>query len=97
MVNLRAEKVERFADDIPRQQVHGRGQGEVLVLSWGGTFGACATAIEHCLQQLQRAAEHQGTAFVEVYQNCVVFNDRAFQHATDREIKLDHLLELEPA
>ncbi|TVS18533.1 MAG: 2-oxoacid:ferredoxin oxidoreductase subunit beta [Planctomycetaceae bacterium] len=51
--------------------------------------------IKHLAMVLQRAAEHQGTAFVEVYQNCVVFNDRAFQYATDRETKLDHVLELE--
>lgn len=56
MVNLRAEKVERIADDIPLQQVHGPEQGEVLVLSWGGTFGACATAVDHCLRQGMQVA-----------------------------------------
>ena len=28
---------------------------------------------------LKRAAEHRGTSFVEVYQNCNVFNDGAFE------------------
>jgi len=51
--------------------------------------------IKHLGMVLQRAAEHKGTAFVEVYQNCVVFNDGAFNFATDREMKSDTVLELE--
>jgi 2-oxoglutarate ferredoxin oxidoreductase subunit beta len=51
--------------------------------------------IKHLGMVLQRAAEHRGTSFVEVYQNCVVFNDNAFQYATERETKLDNILELE--
>lgn len=56
MVHLRAEKVQRIADDIPLQHVHGPEQGEVLVLSWGGTFGACATAVDLCLRQGMQVA-----------------------------------------
>jgi 2-oxoglutarate ferredoxin oxidoreductase subunit beta len=44
---------------------------------------------------LKRAASHQGTAFVEVYQNCNVFNDGAWEYAKDRETKADTTLELE--
>jgi 2-oxoglutarate ferredoxin oxidoreductase subunit beta len=51
--------------------------------------------IKHLGMVLQRAAEHRGTSFVEVYQNCVVFNDNAFQYATERETKMDNILELE--
>lgn len=51
--------------------------------------------IKHLGMVLQRAAEHQGTAFVEIYQNCVVFNDRAFGYATDRDTKAESVLELE--
>lgn len=51
--------------------------------------------IKHMGMVLQRAAEHRGTSFVEVYQNCIVFNDGAFDYATDRETKLDMTLELE--
>jgi len=53
------------------------------------------TYIKHLGATLQRAADHQGTSFVEVYQNCNVFNDGAWSYATDRNIKADHLLELE--
>jgi 2-oxoglutarate ferredoxin oxidoreductase subunit beta len=51
--------------------------------------------IKHLTTTLKRAAEHRGTSFVEVYQNCNVFNDGAFDYATDRETKSDTTLELE--
>ena len=38
----------------------------------------------------KRAAEHRGTAFVEVYQNCNVFNDGAWDYATDRDTQGRH-------
>ncbi len=51
--------------------------------------------IKHLGETLRRAAEHRGTSFVEVYQNCNVFNDGAFSWATDRETKADTIVELE--
>jgi 2-oxoglutarate ferredoxin oxidoreductase subunit beta len=51
--------------------------------------------IKHLGVVLQRAAEHNGTAFIEVYQNCNIFNDGAFSYATDRATKLDTTLEIE--
>jgi 2-oxoglutarate ferredoxin oxidoreductase subunit beta len=53
------------------------------------------TNIKHLGLVLKRAAEHRGVSFVEVYQNCNVFNDGAFEYATDREMKFDTTLELE--
>ncbi|HEV3006653.1 MAG TPA: 2-oxoacid:ferredoxin oxidoreductase subunit beta [Pirellulales bacterium] len=53
------------------------------------------THIKHLGSVLKRAAEHRGTSFVEVYQNCNVFNDGAFDYATDRDTKAETTLELE--
>ena len=50
--------------------------------------------IKHLGSMLKRAAQHKGTAFVEVYQNCNVFNDGAFDYATDRNTKVDNIIEL---
>lgn len=50
---------------------------------------------QHLAMTLQRAAEHRGTSFVEVYQNCVVFNDGAFDYATDRQVRDENMLLLE--
>ncbi|NLX23850.1 MAG: 2-oxoacid:ferredoxin oxidoreductase subunit beta [Phycisphaerae bacterium] len=49
----------------------------------------------HLQKTLERAAAHRGVAFVEVYQNCNIFNDGAFKYSTDREIREDHVVELE--
>jgi 2-oxoglutarate ferredoxin oxidoreductase subunit beta len=51
--------------------------------------------INHLTATLTRAAAHKGTAFVEVYQNCIVFNDGVFEYATDKAVKSDNLLYLE--
>ncbi|MBL9091370.1 MAG: 2-oxoacid:ferredoxin oxidoreductase subunit beta [Planctomycetaceae bacterium] len=51
--------------------------------------------IKHLAATLKRAAEHRGTSFVEVYQNCNVFNDGAYDYATDRDTKADTVIELE--
>lgn len=45
MCELRAEKVARVANDIPKTEVQGAQEGDVLVLSWGGTYGACVSAV----------------------------------------------------
>ena len=46
MVELRAEKIARIANDIPELQVFGEPEGEVLVIGWGGTFGAINAAVD---------------------------------------------------
>ncbi len=45
MNHLRTEKIERIANDIPLVQVDGDPQGDVLVVGWGGTYGAIRTAV----------------------------------------------------
>ena len=51
--------------------------------------------IKHLTMVLERAAHHKGTAFVEVYQDCNVFNHKAFEFATDKKIKDDNIIYLE--
>jgi 2-oxoglutarate ferredoxin oxidoreductase subunit alpha len=51
MINTRAKKVENVATQIPLQDIEGPATGDLLVLSWGGTYGACKTAVETCLEQ----------------------------------------------
>jgi len=45
MVKLRAEKVARLAEAIPEQDVFGPAAGDLLVITWGGTYGAVRTAV----------------------------------------------------
>ncbi|NKB67212.1 MAG: 2-oxoacid:ferredoxin oxidoreductase subunit beta [Candidatus Latescibacteria bacterium] len=51
--------------------------------------------IKHLSQVLHQAAQHKGTAFVEIFQNCPVFNRGAWEHTTDANTRDDHILFLE--
>ena len=68
-----------------------------VAMGAGATFVARSidVDIKHLAMVLERAAHHQGTAFVEVYQDCNVFNTGAFSYATSRSEKLDNLIYLE--
>jgi 2-oxoglutarate ferredoxin oxidoreductase subunit alpha len=57
MVNTRAKKVENIANELPPQKLDGPATGDLLVLSWGGTYGACATAV-HNVQAKGRSVTH---------------------------------------
>lgn len=50
---------------------------------------------KHLTETLERAAAHRGLAFVEIYQNCNIFNDGAFDYAHARELREDSIIELE--
>ena len=50
---------------------------------------------KHLQDVLLRAARHRGSAFVEIYQNCNIFNDFAFDHLTDRKVRNERLLYLD--
>jgi 2-oxoglutarate ferredoxin oxidoreductase subunit alpha len=57
MCRLRADKVKRVAEFIPEIEVDGPDAGPLLVLSWGGTFGAVYSAV-HRLQQEGKSVAH---------------------------------------
>jgi 2-oxoglutarate ferredoxin oxidoreductase subunit alpha len=46
MVRLRAEKIAGIANFIPEIEVFGKPEGKVLVVGWGGTYGAITSAVE---------------------------------------------------
>ncbi len=50
---------------------------------------------KHLQMVLKRAHEHKGTSFVEIYQNCAVFNDGAFFAYSDKETKKEKALFVE--
>jgi 2-oxoglutarate ferredoxin oxidoreductase subunit alpha len=57
MIATRAKKVANVARDIPPQEVVGPESGDVLILSWGCTYGACLTAVRK-VQAEGRAVAH---------------------------------------
>jgi 2-oxoglutarate ferredoxin oxidoreductase subunit beta len=68
-----------------------------LALGAGATFVARAVDVEgaHMGGVIKAAAEHKGSAFVEVFQNCPVFNDGAYTFLTDKAVKADAQLKME--
>lgn len=53
------------------------------------------TEIKHLGEVLRQAAEHKGASFVEVFQNCNIFNDGAWEHVKDAATKKNNTLTLE--
>ena len=68
-----------------------------FALAAGATFVARTVDrnIAHMEETLKRAAAHKGAAFVEILQNCNVYNDLAWNVLYDRESKIQHELRLE--
>jgi len=68
-----------------------------VAIGSGATFVARSIDIfqTHLRETLKAAAAHQGTAFVEIYQNCNIFNDRAWAHLTEKDVRDDALVQLE--
>jgi 2-oxoglutarate/2-oxoacid ferredoxin oxidoreductase subunit beta len=65
-----------------------------LVLGAEATFVARSVDIyrNHLQEILMRAAEHRGTAFIEILQNCNIFNDGAFQDVVEPTLRDDRNL-----
>lgn len=68
-----------------------------LALGAGASFVARSVDIfqQHLTETLKRAAQHQGTAFVEIYQNCNIFNDGAFSYMTEKGSRESQVIYLE--
>ena len=68
-----------------------------LALGAGATFVSRTIDKEtkHLQEMITRSHAHKGTSFMEIYQNCNIFNDGAFSSLTDKETKLDTVLWLE--
>lgn len=67
-----------------------------LALGSGATFVARTVdvLVPHMKEIVRRAAAHRGSAFIEILQNCVIFNDGAFEEWTARESRDERSLHL---
>jgi 2-oxoglutarate ferredoxin oxidoreductase subunit beta len=67
-----------------------------IALGAGATFVARTVDVypKHLKETIRRAAEHKGTSFVEIYQNCNIFNDGTFKEMTERTVRNDAQIEL---
>jgi 2-oxoglutarate ferredoxin oxidoreductase subunit beta len=71
----------------------------VLSLALGAEATFVARSVDvfqaHLKATLKKAAAHKGSAFVEILQNCNIFNDGAWETLTEKELREDHLIQLE--
>ena len=70
-----------------------------LALAMGADASFIARSMDrdpkHLQQMLLRSNEHKGTSFLEIYQNCNIFNDGAFEIFTEKSSKPNEVLFLE--
>ena len=67
-----------------------------VALGVSATFVARTVDVEqkHLGETIKRAHAHRGASFIEILQNCNIFNDGAFEEVSDKQIKADHQLVL---
>ena len=68
-----------------------------LAIASEATFVARSIDIDvkHLGAVVEAAAKHKGVSFIEVYQNCNIFNDGAFDYFAERSVRQDKVLYLE--
>jgi 2-oxoglutarate ferredoxin oxidoreductase subunit beta len=68
-----------------------------IALAAGATYVARSMDrdIKHLEETLYKATQHKGTSFVEVYQNCNIFNDGAFAPFYDKEVRQERMVAIE--
>lgn len=76
--------------DYPLNPMH-------IALAAEATFIARSVDIDtkHLTETINRASKHKGAAFVEIFQNCNIFNDGAFKNFTDREVRDDRMIAIQ--
>jgi 2-oxoglutarate/2-oxoacid ferredoxin oxidoreductase subunit beta len=67
-----------------------------VALGAEATFVARSLDVDphHMVETLERAAKHRGSSFVEIYQNCNIYNNGAFEEFTAKDVRADRMLYL---
>jgi 2-oxoglutarate ferredoxin oxidoreductase subunit alpha len=93
MVRMRQAKVDGITNDIPLAQIEGDEKGELLVLGWGGTYGAIRTAVENKRRE-KKSVSHLHLKYVNPFQKNlgeILYN---FKHVLVPELNLGQLSKL---
>jgi 2-oxoglutarate ferredoxin oxidoreductase subunit alpha len=93
MIRLRAEKVERVANDIPLAQVEGDEKGDLLVVGWGGTYGTIKTAVERKRKE-GKSVSHLHLKYINPMQKNVGEILYNFKHVLVPEINMGQLIKV---
>jgi len=92
-----ASRVGTRSPSTPMGSVEAPVSACALALGASGRFVARGidTAVKDLSVVMKRAREHKGASFVEIYQNCIVYNDKVFADFTDRDVAIDRQIHVE--
>lgn len=93
MIHLRAEKIERIANDIPPAKVEGDEKGDLLVVGWGGTYGTIKTAVERKRKE-GKSVSHLHLKYIHPLQKNVGEILYNFKYILVPEINLGQLIKI---
>ena len=93
MIRLRAEKIKRIANDLPLAEVEGEPQGDLLVVGWGGTYGAIRTAVER-QRKMGHSVSHLHIRYLNPFPRNLGEILGKFKHILVPEINLGQLIKI---
>jgi len=93
MSQVRAQKVANVAEAIPEQDVFGAPEGDVLVLSWGGTYGAVRQAVKTLVED-GRSVGHAHLKYLNPFPRNLAELLDGFQTVLVPELNLGQLVQL---
>ena len=93
MVKMRQAKVDAVAEDIPLAEVEGPAKGDLLVVGWGGTYGAIRTAVE-AKRREGKSVSHLHLKYIHPFQKNVGEILYSFKNILVPELNLGQLSKL---
>lgn len=90
MSDIRARKVENIADFIPELEVDGEDSGDLLVLSWGGTYGSVRTAVRQA-QKENKSVSHAHLRYLNPFPRNLGTLLKSFKKVLIPELNLGQL------
>ncbi len=93
MCRTRAQKVANVADSIPEQETYGADNAELLILSWGGTYGAVREAVNQCVSKKLSVA-HAHLRYLNPFPRNLEDLLRRHKHVLVAELNLGQLSHL---
>ncbi|MDQ5821710.1 MAG: 2-oxoacid:acceptor oxidoreductase subunit alpha [Actinomycetota bacterium] len=93
MVRLRAQKVAAIASDIPELEVEGDEDADLLIVSWGGTYGSVAAAVRRVRKRKQKIA-HAHLRYLNPFPRNTGEVLRSYKQVLVPELNLGQLLKL---
>jgi 2-oxoglutarate/2-oxoacid ferredoxin oxidoreductase subunit alpha len=90
MSDIRARKIANVAEFIPEQEIDGPESGDLLVLSWGGTFGSCRTAVRQA-QEDGKSVAHAHLRYLNPFPRNLETIIRSYKKVLIPELNLGQL------